>query len=297
MVVDAPVLQAVSGPEFLPADLNLWSKTRNVGLAFIENMELASRFVPNAKRYFDHIICGSTWCAEELRKMGISTSVALQGVDQGLFYPIENKPKRGRYVIGSFGKFEYRKGQDVVIAAFSKLWSKDPQMHLLTSWGNLWPETMRTMGSSNNIRFSYEPGKNWRELIENTMHVAGIPRDRYTLLDLRPHHEMPFIYHQCDVAVFANRVEAGTNLPLMECIACGIPAICTDNTGHKDISGSADVISNGSPEMLAEQITQVKDKGVLRSSKRSFVEGLSWDNTAKSVFEAINNTALKHDRL
>ena len=160
----------------------------------------------------------NTFAIQELAKLGISTSVAIQGVDSELFYPIENKPKNKRFNIGSFGKFEYRKGQDIVIAAYAKLHRQYPDIHLIAGWGNLWPETMNSMVKSEHIRYTAASlTAGWRENIEYNMKREGIPRDRYTLLDMMPHHEMPFTYHRCDVAVFPNRVEAGTNMPLMEC--------------------------------------------------------------------------------
>ncbi|MBN2751486.1 MAG: glycosyltransferase, partial [Rhodospirillaceae bacterium] len=35
--------------------------------------------------------------------------------------------------------------------------------------------------------------------------------------------------------VFPNRAEGGTNLVAMECMACGVPAILSENTGHRDL--------------------------------------------------------------
>ncbi len=50
-----------------------------------------------------------------------------------------------------------------------------------------------------------------------------------------PHAEIAGFYRQADVSLFLSRCEAGTNLPLMESIACGVPTIATWETGHRDV--------------------------------------------------------------
>jgi glycosyltransferase involved in cell wall biosynthesis len=40
-----------------------------------------------------------------------------------------------------------------------------------------------------------------------------------------------------DLAIFPNRCEGGTNLVAMETMACGIPCVLSENTGHMDLTG------------------------------------------------------------
>ena len=42
----------------------------------------------------------------------------------------------------------------------------------------------------------------------------------------------------CDVGLFPNRAEGGTNLVAMEAIACGMPIILSNNTGHMDLTAN-----------------------------------------------------------
>ena len=42
---------------------------------------------------------------------------------------------------------------------------------------------------------------------------------------------MPQVYQNTDVGIFPSRCEAGTNLVMMEYMACGKPAIATVGTG------------------------------------------------------------------
>ena len=46
---------------------------------------------------------------------------------------------------------------------------------------------------------------------------------------------MPWVLRECDVAVFPNRCEGGTNLVAMEAMACGVPTYVSYNTGQKDL--------------------------------------------------------------
>ena len=43
------------------------------------------------------------------------------------------------------------------------------------------------------------------------------------------------LYRNTDVGVFPNRCEGGTNLVLMEYMACGKPVIASCTSGHRDI--------------------------------------------------------------
>jgi glycosyltransferase involved in cell wall biosynthesis len=46
---------------------------------------------------------------------------------------------------------------------------------------------------------------------------------------------MARIYKNTDIGLFPNRCEGGTNLVLMEYMACGKPVIASYSSGHKDV--------------------------------------------------------------
>jgi len=204
----------------------------NLGYVFFEN-ELKSESVENA-RQFDVVFAGSSWCLERLQEKGIAnTALLIQGVDATVFYP-QPAEKDGRFVLLSGGKFELRKGQDLVLKAFSVLSRKYPHMVLLTAWHNPWPASMETMRASPHIRFELS-GRNWGEQMEHIYRLNGIdPKRVLTMPSLTP-EQMAQAYRQSDLGLFPNRCEGGTNLVLMEYMACGKPAIVTDATGHKDL--------------------------------------------------------------
>ena len=47
--------------------------------------------------------------------------------------------------------------------------------------------------------------------------------------------DVPQFIRCADTARAPNRCEGGTNLVAMECMACGVPAILSGNTGHRDL--------------------------------------------------------------
>jgi glycosyltransferase involved in cell wall biosynthesis len=236
---DAPMFHLVQGgASFLPFNREVWSWKRNVGYAFIEFPQQARTFLPHARRYYDHIVAGSSWCEDQLKGMGLpSVSHAIQGIDFKIFRPMpEVKPKDGgKFYIFSGGKAEYRKGTDVMIAAFKILSQKYNDMHLVAAWGNHWLDTMNSLSFSKHIKWVASVGVTWKQRVQSNLTFNGIMNDRYTLLDFVPNFEMVKLYRSCHVGVFPNRCEAGTNMVLTEFMATGIPVIATRATGHTDI--------------------------------------------------------------
>jgi glycosyltransferase involved in cell wall biosynthesis len=107
-------------------------------------------------------------------------------------------------------------------------------MVLLTAWHNPWRASMETMRESPHIRFAWS-GRNWVEQMENIYRLNGIDPKRVVTMPRLPAEDMARAYRQSDLGLFPNRCEGGTNLVLMEYMACGKPVIATDATGHKDL--------------------------------------------------------------
>lgn len=231
-VLPGPLFMALTGVDFHPLIPGVRGRS-NFAYTFFEN-ELTALSVENARRY-DLVLGGSTWCRERMIDRGIrNAGVLIQGIDPTLFYPVTESTDPGRFVIFSGGKFELRKGQDLVIQAFRRLQDRYPDMLLVTCWYNIWPESMRLMASSPHIRFEFAPLP-WRELMRRTLVLNGVDPERVIVLDLVPHEEQRRLYARTDIGVFPNRCEGGTNLVLMEYMACGKPVIASFTSGHRDI--------------------------------------------------------------
>lgn len=207
----------------------------NIGYTFFENV-LPENSVENA-RFFDTIFAGSSWCRDRLIDRGITWSdVLIQGVDPAVFYPItEEKPgAKDQFVVFSGGKFELRKGQDIVIRAIKVLQDRHRDVLLVNGWHNAWAFSMNTMVSSPLIRYS--PQKQWSvAYLENLLKDHGIDLSRTVQLPRVPQDQMRKIYSATDIGLFPNRCEGGTNLIMMEYMACGKPVTASLTSGHRDI--------------------------------------------------------------
>ncbi|MCK5681152.1 hypothetical protein KAI46_10130 [bacterium] len=99
------------------------------GIIFFENT-LFNRQGRERADLFPLIITGSHWNQEILQNNRFSSRIetVIQGIDPTIFHPA---PKSGlfkdRFVIFSEGKLEYRKGQDIVIAAFRIFQKRHPE--------------------------------------------------------------------------------------------------------------------------------------------------------------------------
>lgn len=230
--LDGKLFQALTGVDFFPMFAGVRGR-QNYGYTFFEN-ELTRLSLENAKRY-DLILGGSSWCRDRMLERGIPhCGVLIQGIDPELFFPVDGDKDPERFVIFSGGKFELRKGQDLVLRAFKILQDKYPDMWLVNCWYNIWPESMQLMTRSPHIRFEMRSGS-WQELMAATYAMNGLDAGRIVTCDLMPAALQRELYRNTDIGVFPNRCEGGTNLVLMEYMACGKPAIVSHVSGHADL--------------------------------------------------------------
>jgi glycosyltransferase involved in cell wall biosynthesis len=69
-----------------------------------------------------------------LERSKIKSHTVIQGIDLDLFKPAAKRHLKDKFVIFSGGKLEYRKGQDILLKAFSKLATKYEGVVLITAW-------------------------------------------------------------------------------------------------------------------------------------------------------------------
>jgi glycosyltransferase involved in cell wall biosynthesis len=234
--VDCPVLQNIVDKSLRPA-LPTFRGSWNVGYTFFEDNLLSPEYIENGRRFHDVLVTGSSWCEEVLRGYGLTNvRTIIQGVDPTIFNPTHAKKEylQDMFVLFSGGKFELRKGQDLVIRAFKVLHDRYRDVLLVNSWYNHWAASMQTMNVSPFIRFSAQSGE-YRAVMNNLLVENGIDLERVITLPPYPNVMMPRIYRNTDVGIFPNRCEGGTNLVLMEYMACGKPVIASYNSGHKDV--------------------------------------------------------------
>jgi glycosyltransferase involved in cell wall biosynthesis len=232
----APALQSI-GSAALAAYRPRLAGQPTVGYTFFEDNLTIARYVDEARHRYDTIVAGSRWCEQVLRHYGFdSVSTILQGVDSTIFHPHANERDylKDAFVVFSGGKFEFRKGQDLVIRAFKVLQDRHRDVVLVNAWHNFWQFSIQTMCASPYIQF--RPGSGaFGDVIGRLLSDAGIRPEQVITLGPRPNPLMARIYRNTDVGLFPNRCEGGTNLVLMEYMACGKPVIASYSTGHKDV--------------------------------------------------------------
>ena len=212
------------------------SGSANHGFIFFENTALTPAALAFARR-FDRLVAGSTWNAEILRARGLpEVRAVFQGIDETLFHPAPRAGLfPGRFVVFSGGKLEYRKGQDIVLAAFRAFRQRHAEALLLASWFNPWPDSAKSVALSPHVKGAPAPdGKGGLKLVD-WLAANGLPQDSFIDVGMVPNPAMPSVLREADCAIFPNRCEGGTNLVAMEAMACGIPTILAANAGQRDL--------------------------------------------------------------
>lgn len=224
--------------DFAPASIH--RAAINCAVCFFE-YELGPNAVERAKTY-DIVFAGSTWCLKRMRERGITNGqLLIQGVDHSIFYPRPRKPD-GQFRIFSGGKFEYRKGQDLVIEAFREFSESHPEAHLVCSWYNPWPQLITNASRGGQMGAKFYWPRMWhnfadqQEFFGDLLFGNGVKEDRFTILPQLSHAELAEQMAQTDCGLFPNRCEGGTNLVLMEYAAMERDVIANAETGHADIA-------------------------------------------------------------
>jgi tetratricopeptide (TPR) repeat protein len=227
-------LHCVDGQDFAACYEDRLSRY-NIGYCFFEHEIVAYRSIPDAAKRWDHIVAGSSWCEHHLRIAGMErTSTILQGVDPLLFHPLPPRQDDGRFVVFSGGKFEFRKGQDLVMAAMKVFMARHPDAWLACAWHNHWPNSIRTMAQSRCINFQYSDLP-CDQLYSEMILSHGIDPARVILYPVMDNQLMTTVYANSNVGLFPNRCEGGNNMVMCEYMACGRPVIASTMTGHRDV--------------------------------------------------------------
>jgi glycosyltransferase involved in cell wall biosynthesis len=225
------------GNLFMPGDVSwLVGGEKNAGFIFFEDTGFDADALDRA-RWFDRILVGSSWNRDVLTGLGLDDVVCvLQGIDERLFHP---GPRAGlfgeRFVVFSGGKLEYRKAQDIVLAAFRVFHRRHPDALLVAAWHNPWPESAHSLATSPHGTAAPEIGADGNLRIAEWIAAQGIPADAVRIIGWLSNLQMPALLREAHVGLFPNRCEGGTNLVAMETMACGVPCILSANTGHLDL--------------------------------------------------------------
>ena len=224
MQTDYPIIQATEHD--LTPYLGYLAGSRRIGISFSDR-NFSDDLKQKAKQYYDVIASGSEWSRRLLEGFGIPSVVVHQGVDPDIFNINRREKKyfKDDFLVFSGGKYEDRKGQDKAIKAYKVLQDKYPDVKLVCAWANMYT--------------SNHGGGLLQESRIDLKRVIPIPSCmNYCMAD---------VYQNTDVGLFPSRCEAGTNLVLMEYMACGKPPIATVGTGQGDIVNASNglIIESG----------------------------------------------------
>ena len=237
MVLDFPMLIALGNKLEFADYLGGTVGKPNVGVPFFEGAIIPPKNIADAKSRFQLLVAGSTWNADVMAQHGLTNvRTCLQGVDLELFHPGAKTGRfAGRFTVFSGGKLEYRKGQDLVVAAFKRFHKKHTDALLVTAWHNPWPQLAKGFAYSPHV--SVPPGIKPDGTLDigGWLRLNGLPPGSFHDLGKLTNAETPPLLREIDLAVFPNRCEGGTNLVAMECMASGVPVALSRNTGHLDL--------------------------------------------------------------
>ncbi len=165
-------------------------------------------------KHCDEVLVCSKWAASivesETRK---KASVVPLGVDNAMFCPVKfnNSPKT---IFFNCGKWEKRKGHDVILECFNKAFTSQDNVELWMMCTNpfigddnaAWQKLYKTSGLGDKIRL--------------------IPRQQR-------HQDVARLMNMADCGLFPARAE-GWNLELLEMMACGKHVIATNYSAHTE---------------------------------------------------------------
>jgi glycosyltransferase involved in cell wall biosynthesis len=148
-----------------------------------------------------------------------NTHVVPLGVDSSIFQPC-NLPNSSKTIFGNFGKFESRKGHDVLPIIFNKAFEKNDDVILVMM--------------AHNFFLNAEETNAWIKTFKETK--LG---DKIVFIDRQKSQNMVYkIMSQIHCGIFPSKAE-GWNLEALEILSCGRHIIITNATAHTEFCNEA----------------------------------------------------------
>ena len=256
--------------------------------------------------YLDYWFVTSEWAksilSQQLKRVigeediNEKISVIPLGVDRNIFR--ESVSNRKETIFYNCGKWEVRKGHDVLVHAFNEAFNDDDDVELWMMCDNpFYPE---------------EENFKWERLYRTSKlgeKIRIIPRQK-------TQEDVSNIMSQTDCGVFPSRAE-GWNLELLEMMSCGKSVIATDYSSHTEFCNKVNCmlvettdleeahdgkwfrgqgkwakIDQAQITQIAEHMREVhekkkKDELNINQAGVDTAKKLNWENSAKKILEAI----------
>jgi glycosyltransferase involved in cell wall biosynthesis len=262
------------------------------GLSFFE-LDTISTVEKASYNTLDIIFAPSKWAKDVLENNGVKSKVVVcpTGVDTNIFDGITPEDKlNDKYIFINIGKWEVRKGHDVLVNIFNKAFTKDDNVELWMA--------------NHNPFLNEEQRKNWISIYKDS--ALG---DKIRIYPRVPSQKMlSKIMAYTDCGIFPSRGE-GWNNEAVEMMAMNKPIIITNCTAHTEYCNSdnsylvnidknelandgiwfknngnwAHIGDNQIDQMVEHMRYVYKNNIRSNSSGLSTARNLSWDKTAKII--------------
>lgn len=172
----------------------------------------------------DVMLVASHWAKEVCENSGVKAQVAPLGVDTNIFRPVDLETKiinreqiqlPNKYTFYMGGKFEVRKGHDVILDLFQRAFPNNDDVQLII---NSWSPNL-----------SVEDNQEWARMLEQDNRVIVI-KTRFP-----SQYDLSRLMSCVDCGIFPSKAE-GWNLPALECLAMHIPVILNNYSAHTEFS-------------------------------------------------------------
>ncbi len=237
-------------------------------------------------------------CEKENRDVESFTSVVPLGVDCSIFKPSNVPNSNKKTVFLNIGKWEVRKGHDVLVDMFNQAFTQEDDVELWMMCDNCFNTQEET---------DFWEKKYLESPLSNKIKL--IPRQT-------TQKDMVRLINKADVGVFPTRAE-GWNLEPLEMMACGKHIITTNYSGHTEyctplnskmiaIDGLEDAYDGKwffnqgrwgkiSQDVICGFVNEIQLLHTLKQNEGLCVnyrgietaEKFSWDNSAEKLLEAI----------
>lgn len=171
----------------------------------------------------DSLLVCSKWAKQILEQNNITKPINVipLGVDSSIFNAELNidSYNNPNYIFLTIGKWEIRKGHDVLIETFNKAFELDDNVEL-------WMAT-------NNPFLNEEELKYWTDLVNNSKLKSKIK----LFHRLSSHQDVAKLIRYANCGIYISRAE-GWNLELLETIIMNKPVIATNYSGHTEFCNS-----------------------------------------------------------
>ena len=256
----------------------------------------------------DSLIVCSDWARKVCLENGVVgdnsrpvISVAPLGVDGQVFKP--HLSTRKTTVFFNCGKWEIRKGHDLIVDAFNQAFTPEDDVELWMMCGNPF--------------FSDEENDEWEQL-----YLKSPLGSKVKIISRQPtQKEVYNIMRETDCGVFPARAE-GWNLELLEMLSCGKHIIATDYSGHTEFCNHKNTLllnvndteeafdgkwfhgqgrwarltdkETGHVASLMKSVHRTKQSGSLPMNEEGIktANQFSWENTAEKIRDALTNNCI-----